>query len=651
MESILSQIFKVLLEPPGNLIYHLVIVFAAMAGLQTVFLMELPGNRPTALRMKIGFLVIIVGQIILFVVSILGWQNIIDPHLVLPLLDRTIIAVSLIWIGWMVLGAHATRAADYAVGLLTLIAFLVFGFALIAWAPLSGRANFNGSPLDLSWVVILLLLSVASAILLAYFRPENWGTGFGFFAILFAGGLVHVILPDTQGDYPAAVRLALICVFPLLPGLAWVLKPGRDKMSVKPRTASSTIAENDAPGREIHNRVPLSDTSAQTPLMPLQTNTEPITSKMDDLEGLYSLLAKNQEELSTTREELRLLLEEMDALRSEQETASSDFTLESILAVQQESQRMITGLEAENASLRLAAQEQLLDAPQPESEYLEQELRSSLEELARLQNALAEANITIMNLQQRGAHPGQLSQDAGQRFQTTLQKLNSPVSSILAYSDLLSGEVIAGLDPLQQNFVTRIHDSANQIKSLTDELIHTSEQTISPVELATGQVAVNPVIDQAVIDISPTLDQKYIDIHLAVPSSLPKVFADRDALQQIVTYLLQNAAAVTPAHGTISLDAQITEGEDGSPYLVIQVTDEGGGIPAAELGKVFDRDYRLLHPSVSAIGDRGVELAITRTLVEAHRGRIWAESVQPGTSTISVLLPIENQPVSGFMHR
>ncbi|HAL16573.1 MAG TPA: hypothetical protein DCP32_07445 [Anaerolineaceae bacterium] len=651
MESLLSQIFKVLVEPPGNLIYHLVIVFAAMAGLQTVFLMELPHNRPNAFRMKIGFLVIIAGQVFQFVVSALGWQNIIDLQLVLPLLDRALIAVSVIWIGWMVLGAHATRASDTAVGLLTLFAFLFFAYALIDWGPLAGRASFNGSPLDLSWVVMLLLLSVASAILIAYFRPENWGTGFGFFVIVFAGGVVHVLLPYPESDYPAAVRLALICVFPLLPGLAWVLKPSRNKPVEKPRKTSPAAGEKDSPPAEIRRGQLLTSAPDLQQIRHPLAKAELSPAKMEDLEGLYALLAKGQQELSDARQELRLLLEEMDAIRSEPDSAGLDPSLESILAVQQESEKHIAALEAENAALHQFASEQSRSNAQVETNYLEQELHAALEELAHLQNALAEANITIMNLQQRSANPGQLSQDSSQLFQTTLQKLNAPVSSILAYSDLLSGEAIATVNPLLQNFVTRIHESANEIKSLTDELVQTGDQTPSPVELVTGLVAVNPVIDRAVSGISPTLDQKKIDLHLAIPASLPKVIADRDALQQIVAYLLQNAAAVTPANGAISLSAQLMEGERDSSYLVIQVTDEGGGIPEAEVEKVFDKEYRVLHPSVPGIDDRGIGLAITRTLVEAHRGRIWVESTQKGKSTISVLLPIENQPVSSFIHR
>ena len=108
------------------------------------------------------------------------------------------------------------------------------------------------------------------------------------------------------------------------------------------------------------------------------------------------------------------------------------------------------------------------------------------------------------------------------------------------------------------------------------------------------------------------------------------VYADRDALQQILTYFLQNAAAITPPTGTITLDARISAGDDDGPYLIVEVTDQGGGIPMDEVGKVFDREYRSEHPSIPGIGDRGVGLAITRTLVEAHQGRIWVESNDTG---------------------
>ena len=224
MENILSQIYKVLVEPPGNLIYHLVIVFAAMAGLQTVFLLDSPANRRIANRMKIGFLVILAGQVFLFIVSALGWQRIIDIQLVLPLMDRLVIIISLIWIAWMVINPPSTKYTDLAVGILTTGAFIFFGFTLVTWSKYVGRVDFNGSPYDANWVVGVLLISVISGIVLAYFKPDNWGTGVGFFAIVFGGGVLQMAFPYKGSDYPAAVRLALICVFPLLPGIARAIK-------------------------------------------------------------------------------------------------------------------------------------------------------------------------------------------------------------------------------------------------------------------------------------------------------------------------------------------------------------------------------------------------------------------------------------------
>jgi signal transduction histidine kinase len=282
---------------------------------------------------------------------------------------------------------------------------------------------------------------------------------------------------------------------------------------------------------------------------------------------------------------------------------------------------------------------------------LEQELHTSLAELARLQNALAEANITIMNLQQRTLLPGQVTDEVRQSIQEIVLKLNSPVVSLLAYADLLAGEIADKLDPQQISYVDRIHESADQVKALADELIRSTDHNTSPVELAPRQVAVNPVVQQAVNVVAPFIHEKGIDLQVKLPEVEAFVYADRDALQQILTYLLQNAAAITPPTGTITLDARISAGDDEGPYLIVEVTDQGGGIPIDEVGKVFDREYRSEHPSIPGIGDRGVGLALTRTLVEAHQGRIWAESNDTGTSTFSVLLPVENVQTNGFNHK
>jgi signal transduction histidine kinase len=137
---------------------------------------------------------------------------------------------------------------------------------------------------------------------------------------------------------------------------------------------------------------------------------------------------------------------------------------------------------------------------------------------------------------------------------------------------------------------------------------------------------------------SSQVREKNISLHLDLPKQTPPIYADREALQQILIHLLQNAGAASPVEGRVTLKVQ-TEIEGGQDYVLIQVADTGGGIPPEELPRVFTRLYRAENVLIQGVGDTGVGLSIAKTLTEAQRGRIWVES-DPGVgATFSVLLP------------
>ena len=129
---------------------------------------------------------------------------------------------------------------------------------------------------------------------------------------------------------------------------------------------------------------------------------------------------------------------------------------------------------------------------------------------------------------------------------------------------------------------------------------------------------------------------------IEIPAELPTIQADREGLLQILGQLLQNASNVTPENGSITLKAGLRK-EDASDFLIIQVTDQGGGIAPEDLPNVFNRRFKAENALIQGIGDTGVGLSIARSMVEAHRGRIWVESANAQSSTYSVLLPISQR--------
>ena len=353
-------------------------------------------------------------------------------------------------------------------------------------------------------------------------------------------------------------------------------------------------------------------------------------------------------ELEFQRQENRLLLEEISELRSahpENGKPASQTDIDALVALQQETQAQILQLQSENERLQAALRERAAAGVSPESSsQLEAELRATLQEIAMLQNELAEANARYMLLEREARMAGRSTGEDREVVASIVQEIRQPMSSILGYTDLLLAESVGILGALQRKFLERIKASTEKMRTILDDLIQVTVMIDGPVELLPVPIELGPIIDGAIADTTAQLREKNIALLVDLPQDLPQILADRDALQQIIVHLLQNAGAVTPPENTITLRTRV-EKENDKDYLLLQITDTGGGVRTEDLPRVFARRYRADKPLIQGLGDTGVGLSIAKTLVEAHGGRIWVDSIAGQGTTFSVLLPIHPNSV------
>jgi signal transduction histidine kinase len=333
------------------------------------------------------------------------------------------------------------------------------------------------------------------------------------------------------------------------------------------------------------------------------------------------------------------LLKQVEAVRADsQEGLAQAENLAALTKMQEEAQKAIERLKQENEELRATKKVKSTNAaPVANSLQIESELRMSLQEVARLQNQIAEANMRLIEAEKNTstAH----STEQAEVVASISQELRQPMSSIVGYTDLLLGESVGILGALQRKFVERIKASTERIGALIDDLIQVTTLESGLNDLKPESVDLNVIIDNAMSYTSSQVREKNISMHLDLPKNVAPIYADREALQQILIHLLQNAGAASPLEGAVYLRVQ-TKAEDAREYVLIQVSDTGGGIPAEDMPRVFTRLFRADNVLIQGVGDTGVGLSIAKTLTEAQKGRIWVES-EPGVgSTFSVLLPI-----------
>jgi signal transduction histidine kinase len=325
---------------------------------------------------------------------------------------------------------------------------------------------------------------------------------------------------------------------------------------------------------------------------------------------------------------------QMDGLKGQLEQALAEVAHQKEQLEQQASQ-----LEQEHANLAQKEKEISLLAPTATNTQLENELRMTLVEMARLQNQLAESNTKILQLESKPT--GKISTDQAEVIASISQELRQPMSSIIGYADLLLGESVGILGALQRKFIERIRTSTERIGSLVDDLIQITTMQAGLVTAKPESVDLNLIIDNAMAYTSSQMREKNITLRIDIPENLNPLHADREALQQILIHLLQNAGAVTPVEGSVTLRVR-TQKEGGNDHVIIQVSDTGGGIPKEDLPRVFSRLYRAENALIQGVGDTGVGLSIAKTLTDAQDGRIWVDTEMGTGSTFSVSLPLRS---------
>jgi two-component system phosphate regulon sensor histidine kinase PhoR len=213
-------------------------------------------------------------------------------------------------------------------------------------------------------------------------------------------------------------------------------------------------------------------------------------------------------------------------------------------------------------------------------------------------------------------------------------ELRTPLTAIKGYAETLRSGALGDAAKASQ-FLSIIEKHADQLTNLVGDLLELSKLESAPGLPCRAPVDLAAVVSRAVELVGLAAKTKGHDLRVQIDPAVPPVPGNADYLERAVTNLLDNAIKYTPPGGRIT----ITAGRDGDCVL-IEVTDNGIGIPAEDQPRIFERFYRVDRSRSREMGGTGLGLSIVKHVAQVHRGNVEVSSSPGQGSTFRLRFPM-----------
>jgi signal transduction histidine kinase len=217
--------------------------------------------------------------------------------------------------------------------------------------------------------------------------------------------------------------------------------------------------------------------------------------------------------------------------------------------------------------------------------------------------------------------------------------LRTPLATVKGYIELVRMDGI--VTERQEEDLVGITRAADQMKSLIEDLLELSRLEQLE-ELARERIYLDRTIENSINTLTPLARSKKVDLVLDQAERDLLVEGNSVLLSRAVGNLLDNAIKYTPEGGEVHVRLGQNNG-----HALISVVDNGPGIQARDLPRVFEKFYRA-RPELDGVPGSGLGLAIVKTITEQHGGQVWAESRPNEGSTFTMSIPILHDETSAF---
>ncbi|MEE9383820.1 MAG: HAMP domain-containing sensor histidine kinase [Nannocystaceae bacterium] len=254
-------------------------------------------------------------------------------------------------------------------------------------------------------------------------------------------------------------------------------------------------------------------------------------------------------------------------------------------------------------------------------------------------------------LERAVAHLREVDELKSSFLATVSHELRTPLTSVIGFSDMLLKELAGPLNEDQREYVTTVLERGEELLELISSLLEMSRLEVGAMHLSLAKATAAGLVGKAIRTVGVLANRASVDMVADLGTNLPSVHVDPQKVHQVLVNLLSNAVKFTGEGGSVHVLAAAAPsrrpfaeetlfGGERADAVRITVRDDGIGIAQDRLKRIFEPFYQVDGSATRKHGGAGLGLAISKKIVEAHGGEIWAESTVGGGTSFHFTMPI-----------